>query len=269
MFQRYTHVSQLLFFFTMLETLASIKVPKSLTSALQLIQLYTQSGHFYWTSGVVERSKLAKLIQKFVAFRIDRDVPGRAYDKTKKIASVHFVLLDSPNDLLQWVLVSTPGKGGLNDPEATNVGKVSDTRLANQHLQWGNYELLHIEKNVTITRDIKTKKGEILKDRKSTIRSTTWTWRLTRERFLAHEALIVSYAKHKNSRELETEIAALSMMPMFSGVRGQVLKLHGEARKVCLKFKCPVPELPQLPMMVKQPIYSDPATTLLDVCEKT
>ena len=253
----------------MLETLASIKVPKSLTSALQLIQLYTQSGHFYWTSGVVERTKLAKLVQKFTAFRIDRDAPGRAYDKTKRLASVHFVILDSESDLLKWVLVSTPGKGGLNDPEALNVGVVKDTRLTNQHLQWGNYELLHIEKNVTITRNVKTKKGEILKDRNATLRSTTWTWRLTRERFLAHEALIVSCAKHRNTRELETEIAALSMMPMFSGVRGQVLKLHAEARKVCGKFKCALPEFPELPMLVKQPIYSNPPTTLLDISRKS
>lgn len=250
----------------MLETLASIKVPKSLTSALQLIQLYTQSGHFFWTSGVVERSKLAKLVQKFAVFRIDRDAPGRIYDKSKKLASVHFVVLDSPTDLLKWVLVSTVGKGGMNDPEALNVGVVKDTRLTNQHLQFGNYELLHIEKNVTVTRNVKTKAGEILKDRRATIRSTTWTWRITRERFLAHQALIVSCAKHKNTRELEIEIAALSMMPMFSGVRSQVLKLHEEARKVCVKFVCTLPVLPRLPILTKQPIYSDPATNLLDLC---
>ncbi len=247
----------------MLEILTSIKVPKSQTAAMQLIQLYVQSGHFYWTSGTVERKKLEKLVAKLSVFRIDRDAPGRAYDKSKKLASVHLVVLDSTDDILPWVLMSTPGKKGLNDASSPEVGKVLDTRLAGQHLQWNNYELLHCEKVMSVTRTVTTKAGEKLPNRKTTLKTTTWTWRMRKERFLAHESLIVQRAKQHDVPALVNEIAALAMMPLFSGVRGQVLKLHSEARKVAAKFKCQtIPELPELPFLTKQPIYSDPPVTL-------
>jgi hypothetical protein len=247
----------------MLEILTSIKIPKSQTAAMQLIQLYVQSGHFYWTSGTVERKKLEKLVAKLAVFRIDRDAPGRAYDKSKKLSSVHLVVLDSTDDLLPWVLMSTPGQNGLNDSSALNVGQVLDTRLAGQHLQWSSYELLHCEKVMSVTRTVTSKAGEKLPDRKTTLKTTTWTWRMRKERFLAHESLIVQRAKQRDVPALAAEIAALAMMPLFGGVRGQVLKLHAEARKVAAKFKCgAVPELPQLPFMIKQPIYADPPVTL-------
>ena len=248
--------------------LSSIKIPKSQTAAMQLIQLYVQSGHFYWTSGTVERKKLEKLVAKFTFFRIDRDPPGRAYDKSKKLASVHLVVLDNDSDLIPWVLMSTHGKQGLNDASALNVGKVLDTRLSDQHLPWLHYELLHCEKVMSVTRTVTTKSGEKLPDRKTTLKTTTWTWRMKKDRFLAHEALIVQRSKQRDTVALAAEVAALAMMPLFSGVRGQVLKLHQEARKVASKFKCAVPELPQLPFMVKQPIYADPPVTLRTICEK-
>lgn len=252
----------------MLKLLSSIKVPRSQTAAMQLLQLYAQSGHVFWTSGTVERSKLERLVQKLTPFRIERDAPGRAYDKTKRLASTHLVVLDAENGLLPWVLISTAGKGGLSDPEAPNIGQVGDTRLAGQHLTWTHYELLHVEKIMTLTRDIKTKAGLVLKDRKSTLRTTTWTWRMTRDKFASHEAFIVSLARQRDSGRLATEVAALAMMPLFSGVRGQVLKLHAEARKLAAKFKCDAPELPQLPCMVKLPIYAETPKTLYSISGK-
>lgn len=252
----------------MLKILTAIKVPKNQTAAMQLLQLYVQSGHVFWTSGVVERSKLTRLVQKLAAFRIERDAPGRIYDKSKGLASTHLVVLDSANDVLPWVLVSTTGRSGLNDPDALAVGRVGDTRLAGQHLRWAHYELLHAEKVITLTRDVTTKTGAVLAGRKTTLRSTTWTWRMTRERADAHEKFIVGLAKQRDAAGLAKEVAALAMMPLFSGVRGQVLKLHAEAKKLAGKFKCATPELPQLQYLVKLPIYAEPAKTLYSISNK-
>lgn len=253
----------------LLTRLAGVKVPKNQTAAMQLLQLYAQSGHVFWTSGVVSRSKLERFLEKLEAFRIDRDSPGRAYDKSRKLASVHLVILDSPDDLLPWVLVSTQGRRGLADPAAPAVGTVRDTRLAGQHLTWKHYELLHAEKRLVRIRDIKTKKGEVLKDRQETIRQTTWTWRMTPARMREHEAFIVALAKQRDSVGLAAELAALVMMPLFSGVRGQVLKLYSEAKKLAGKFNLnPSPSMPVLPYMVRLPAYSEPPATLLTLASR-
>lgn len=254
--------------------LSSIKVPRSLTAAMQLLQLYTQSGHFFWTSGVVLRSKLKRFVEKLASFRIHRDAPGRAYDKSKKLASTHLVLLDAPGDALSWILVSTKGKGGLSDPDAPVIGPVKDTRLAGQHLTVKNYELLHLEKRVKrlelvkFKQDRGGKRQEVVAERTETIKKTTWTWRMTPARMREHEAFIVEKAKHRDDEGLEAELKALAEMPLFSGVRGQVLKLFSEAKKLAGKFKLDPPNIPKLPFLVKQPIYTNPAITLFDIQSK-
>lgn len=248
-----------------LDLLTAIKVPRNQTAAMQLLQLYVQTGHFYWTTGVVLRSKLRRFIEKLASFRIERDAPGRAYDKTKNIASTHLVLLDSPDDALIWILVSTLGRYGLADDESPRLGAVKDTRLASQHLTLKHYELLHLEKRIVRIRDIQTKQGKMLKDRQETIRQTTWTWRMTGARMREHEAFIVALAKQRDSNALTTELGALAMMPMFSGVRGQVLKLHAEAKKLTVKFKIESIDYPILPVMMKLPIYGTPSKSLSNI----
>lgn len=80
-----------------------------------------------------------------------------------------------------------------------------------------------------------------------------------------HEALIVVLAKQRNIAGLDAELASLSMMPQFSGVRGQVLKLYVEAKKLARKFKLNTPNVPELPYMVRLPIYTSPSATLLTI----
>lgn len=242
----------------MLDTLAAIRTPRSQTAAMQLLQLYVQSGHHHWTGGTVERSKLARLASKLdAAFRISRDAPGRAYDKRAGKASVHLVVLDSPDDVLPWVLVSTAGRGGLADPTAPNVGQVHDTRARGQHLRWHHYELLHAEKRIKRAVTVAGSSQPA-----QPVRATTWTWRIDPQRVREHEALIVARAKHRDLAALQSEALALAQMPLFSGVRAQVLGLYSELRKVAAKFGAECPELPRLPYMVRLPIYADPAATL-------
>lgn len=251
--------------------LLAIKVPRNQTAAMQLLQLYAQSGHHYWTSGVVLRTKLERFIEKLDSFRIGRDVPGRAYDKTRGLASTHLVLIESPGESLSWLLVSTRGKGGLSDPAAPDLGTVRDTRLAGQHLALKHYELLHIEKKMKRTRVVKFdqdrdgRRQEVKEERTETVKTTTWTWRMLLARVREHEALIVALAKQRDDAGLAAELTALAMMPLFSGVRGQVLKLYSEAKKLAGKFKLDPLTVPQLPYMVKLPVYDTPSTTLADL----
>jgi hypothetical protein len=228
----------------MLDVLRAVKVPRNQTAAMQLLQLYAQSGHVLWTAGRVERGKLERLLAKLAPFRIDRNAPGRAYDRARGLASCHLVITDSEDEVLDWVLVSTQGRQGLADPTAPDIGTIYDTTAQGQHLRWGLYELLRTEKRIGKVRD------------------TTWTWRITRSHYKAHEALIVERAKRHDVAGLREEVAALAMMPMFSGVRGQVLKLYAEARKVAGKFGGVELTLPRLPYMTRQAVYSMPPATL-------
>ena len=238
-----------------MQNLLNIKVPRNNTAAMQLIQLYAQSGHVFWTTGEIEPKKLRRFLPKLAGFRIDRDAPGRTYDKTKGVASCHLVMLETSSGLLNWVLVSTPGKSGLADPDSPKLGPVYDTRLRGQHLRWRQYELLHIEKKIEVH-------GE---HGKKTVRDTTWTWRMTAQRYKEHEAFIVDRVKHRDVDGVDKELQALAMMPMFSGIRGQTLKLYGEAKKLAGKFGLAIALVPELPFMTKLPVYAEPPITLRDL----
>lgn len=259
----------------MLDVLASIKVPRSQTAVMQLLQLYVQTGHFYWTSGTVERAKLARLAAKLEeSFRISRDAPGRAYDRRGKRASVHLVVLDADSGVLPWVLVSTAGRGGLADPDTPQVGPVYDTRVRGQYLRWSHYELLHAPKAIKRKKLAKFKRAdhgrerEVSEERIETVHVTTWTWRIDPQRVREHEALLASLAKHRDAGGLQAAVAALAQMPLFGGVRGQVLKLHAEARKLGAKAGL-VLDLPRLPFMRRLPIYADPPATLYSLANRT
>lgn len=91
------------------------------------------------------------------------------------------------------------------------------------------------------------------------------TFSHTRPHYKAHEALIVERAKRHDVAGLSQEIAALAMMPMFSGVRGQVLKLYAEARKVAGKSGVGELTLPGLPYMTRQAVYDTPPATMMSL----
>lgn len=258
----------------MLDVLTAIKAPRSQTAAMQLIQLYVQTGHYHWTSGTVERAKLGRLVEKLTPYRIHRDAPGRAYDRRGKKASSHLVVLDSPDDVLRWVLVSTAGRGGLADPEAPQVGPVYDTRVRGQYLRWSHYELLHApkavkrKKLVKFEQDRNGRRQKVTEERIETVHITTWSWRIDPQRVREHEALLASRAKHRDLAGLLAAVAALAQMPLFGGVRGQVLKLHAEARKLAHKAGLAL-DLPRLPFMTRLPIYADPPATLYSLANRT
>lgn len=222
-----------------------LQIPRSRTAGMQLLQLLPASGHIYWIAGVITREKFARFAPKIVAsFPILRDAPGRAYDRKQHRASVHLVVIPLGADTAYWALVSTNGKSGLADPHAPNLGVVRDMRLKGQHLTFLHYELLYQEKRLP------------------GVAGSTWTWRITPARYRELEAQIVQVVRERGSGAVTDLITINSAMPMFSGVRGQVMKLNAEARKLARKRSDLVLPPTQLPYLRRQRIYDDVPLTL-------
>lgn len=234
--------------------LSKIKVPRNLTAAMQLLQLYAQSGHVFWASDTIRPSNLSKFVGKLSGMGIDRSAVLRGYHKNKGAASVHLVVVEE-GQLLRWILVSTSGKGGLNDALAYKPGTVLDLRLRGQHLRLRHYELLKQPKRWTDQ-----------ERREHT--AETLTWRMSPESVNAHQAFIVERAKQHDRAGLMKEVEAIRMQPLFAGVRSQVFRLQAEAVKVWHKFNKTAPELdanPDMPFMLRLAIYDEPPRTLLNI----
>lgn len=231
-------------------TRKTIKLPRSKTAAMLLMQQLATSGHYYYLSGLIPVTKLGQFLPKLEQFGIYRDAPGRAYDRRRRRASVHLVVVELGNREVFWCLLSTAGKGGLADPEAPNLGAVKDSRLRGQHLRFLAYELLEYEK------------------RMPKVKTTTWTWRIEPTRYVEFEAAVVQTVRERDSPAIIAMIERHSAMPLFSGVRGQVLKLNHLASKLANKFGRGVVELPTLPYMLKLPIYDTPPGTLGGLIER-
>lgn len=225
-------------------TRKTIKLPRSKTAAMLLMQQLATSGHYYHLSGQIPAAKLGRFLPKLEQFGIYRDAPGRAYDRRKRRASVHLVVVELDNHEVFWCLLSTAGKGGLADPAAPSLGAVKDNRLRGQHLRFLAYELLEYEK------------------RMPKVKATTWTWRIEPTRYAEFEAAVVQTVRERDSPAIMAMIERHSAMPLFSGVRGQVLKLNQLAAKLAGRFGRVEIELPTLPYMVKRPLYDSPPRTL-------
>jgi len=222
----------------------TIKLPRSKTAAMLLMQQLATSGHHYYLSSQMPANKLGRFLPKLEQFGIYRDAPGRAYDRRKRRASVHLVVVELDNREVFWCLLSTAGKGGLADPIAPNLGTVKDTRLRGQHLRFLAYELLEYEKRIP------------------KVKTTTWTWRIEPTRYAELEAAVVQTVRERDRPAIIAMIERHSAMPLFSGVRGQALKLNHLAGKLASKFGRGEIELPTLPYIVKLPLYDSPPRTL-------
>ncbi|MFH1493974.1 MAG: hypothetical protein ABIG70_04170 [Pseudomonadota bacterium] len=236
-----------------IEILSRIKLPRNVTGAMQLMQLHAQTGHHLWCSDVIRAVHLEKFIMKFGELHVERSAPMRLYWKRRGNASVHLILLPEAVGLVRWVLMSTPGKNGL---QYHAPGAVGDLTMRGQHLQWRHYELLRLPKEWR--QDERRRTDE------------TVTWRMQPEAYKTHEALIVDRAQQHDHRGLLTELEALRMQPLFAGVRNQVWQLQGVAHKVWAKFNrsaAPLSLTESLPILSRLPIYDNSPRMALEIVE--
>ena len=175
-------------------------------------------------------------LDKWSDYGLRADAPARAYRKSRDRASVHLCLHPDAvlaSEKIAWWMLSTDGQSGLHGQK--KAGQVRDARTNQGRLQVGKYEL--VEQNVAVKSGDKTKQ------------INTWTWQLRKARYLEWEALLVQQAKNRQTENLNQSLACLQAMPMFAGIRRQVIRLLGEANKMLVKVGCRPIQVPTLPIM--------------------
>lgn len=226
----------------------SIRIPKNRSALMQALLRHVTAGHYFWTADRIPRDKLTGFVGKWnPVFRLRAEVSARAYRKRTGRASVQlcisFELLNADCNEVEWWMLSTPGKDGLtNSPRLP--GKVQDARTLEGRLWYGHYELLEQPKTFI---DNAGKSKTI----------TTWTWRLTPMRYREREARLVECAKVRDRKSLMAAIDCLQTLPMFAGIRSQVLRLVMEANKMLRKVGQSDVEIDSLPFMTMISLYAD------------
>ena len=76
-------------------------------------------------------------------------------------------------------------------------------------------------------------------------------------RYKAWEALLIERAKVRDLAGVVKAVDCLRAMPMFAGIRMQVVKLIAEANKMLGKVKAKPLEIPSLPVMRMIELWSD------------
>lgn len=212
-------------------------MPRSKTALLQHLQNLVCRGNRLWIGGEIPFARIAALeplVEKLdTHYRTHRDERGRIYDRSKGRASCHLVLDIGLNSVRWWVL-SSPGRGGLADPESHDFRQAKDAMSKDGHITVGPYVLRYAHKKDARTL-VDTQSG---KSKTVYKKVSTFTWSMTEE------------AVSQVRLELKTEVASgrlgdepgtgnapgllrfLALQrrrPLFSGVRTQVLELHKEA----------------------------------------
>ena len=246
-----------------LELLSRIKIPRNQTAVMSLLLQYASNGYCYYAQGVVAPAKLGNFVTKLGGiYPIALDKVARSLQRKRGQAAYQLVVLPD-DEIVRWVLLSTPGSGNLLDRPLDAGMKVRDLRLFGERLRWKQYELL---------REPKSWQDRTSNGKPITKTQRTWSWRLIPERVKAHEAHIVACARNHNRPALDAEVKALSFMPMFAQVRRQVAKLWKEADKVWRKFngreKAEPLTIPPLFYLRKIKIYSTPALSVLGFVEQ-
>lgn len=213
-----------------------LKVPRNKTALMQHLQLLVFRRHYWWCGGVVNTSKLAAFAAKMATrYPITRTARGRAYDRIKGRAAVHFIVFPGAENQVFWWLLSDEGKGGLHDQTMPDAHIAKNAMAADGHLVFTDYVLLYAhKKDARRLSDAKTGKEKlVLKDR------STWTWKLTDVAFNETKASIERAAaslefgsEGDNSRSPWGVLGILACQrsrPLFSGVRTQVIALHRHA----------------------------------------
>lgn len=227
-----------------------LRAPRNRTAELQLIQRLVGQGYTLWTADQIPLGKLPGFLDKWARYRLQADSAARAYRKQTKRANSYLVLAHQFNALdplqdaatpIDWLILSTPGKDGLGDG-LPSPGKIRTADHREQHVHWMGYELLRQPKS--------------FKDGEGRLRhEVTWTWRIPGIRYREYEALLISLAKARDYAALDRTFDVLKNLPMFAGIRQQVLRLHTETNRMLKKMGGSMLPPLDLPFMTMQPIW--------------
>jgi len=213
-------------------TLPEVRVPRNLTATLQLIQLFVISAHTFWIGGTVVIDRWELFLRKMAGrYKLDRSERMRVYDRQHARASVHLVARPSADGRkVQWMLLSTEGKGGLLDMEVSPLEKPGNARLAEGRLTWGDYELVYASKKWVEAYRATARSGKT-KERRVLRRGSTWTWRITQEAARGVSAAILDACASMDPFTVRNVLEHQATRPLFAGVREQVVQFGQQARE--------------------------------------
>lgn len=213
-----------------------IKIPRNKTVLMQLLQLLVFRRHYWWCSGIIDAAKLGGFVAKMaVRYPLTRTARGRAYDRTKGLAAMHFVAYPLANGLVAWWLLSDDGKGGLNDPATPDAHVAKNAMASDGHITFTDYVLHYAhKKSPRPIPDKKTGKEKLVfKD------VSTWTWKLSDTALNETKASIerasanFEYGTEGTHGARPSGVLGILVFqrsrPLFSGVRNQVIDLHRHA----------------------------------------
>lgn len=216
--------------------LRHLAYPRSKTALMQHLQTLVLRGNSWWVGGIVKPEKFERLMLKMAErYPLTRDERGRAYDRSKGLASAHLVVYPTENGICWWVLTST-GRGGLADSASLDHHVARHALAHDGHIRFEDYVMLYAhKKDARILTDARTgKEKKLLKD------CSTWTWKITQEAYNGVLAVIeaevnaLSYGDDTCAAPygLRGTLAYQRRRPLFSGVRTQVLQMHREANSL-------------------------------------
>ena len=199
---------------------------------MQHLQTLVIRGNPWWIGGIVAPEKLERLVLKLGGrYALNRDERGRAYDRSKGMASAHLVVFPTGKGVAWWVLTSD-GKGGLADLTSLDHHVAKHAKARDGHIHFEDYVMLYAHKKdarvITDARNGREKK--VLKD------CSTWTWKMTKESYNGVKAVIEREVDLLNYGDdtcpipygVRGTLAYQRRRPLFSGVRTQVLQIHRE-----------------------------------------
>lgn len=211
-----------------------LRIPTGKTALMQHLQTLVLRGNPYWIAGVIAPAKLpalaVKLAERYPVLRNER---ARTYDRSKGLASAHFIAFPTAGGNAAWWVLTSEGHGGLADKKAPDAHVAKHALRSNGHIEFEDYVLLYAHKKDARTLvDAKTgKEKQIIKD------CSTWTWKMNPAAYSQVLAGIERDVKELNfgrddaglMEGLRGTLAFQRRRPLFSGVRSQVLQLHREA----------------------------------------
>ncbi len=213
------------------EAIFNLPIPTGKTVLMQHLQTLVLRGNRWWIGGIIPFHKFEHFAIKMAGrYPLLRNERGRSYDRSKHLASVHFVAFPTKHGIAWWIL-SSDGAGGLVDGKSLDLHVAKDAFKSDGHITFDDYVLLYAHKKDarTIT-DAKTgREKRIIKD------SSTWTWKISKRAYAEVVASIdravyeLDYgddciADHMYG--LRGILAFQRRRPLFSGVRTQVLEFH-------------------------------------------
>lgn len=214
--------------------MTDLRISTSHAACMNYLQLLVSTGYRYWTSGKMAPEKAVGFARKMAElYPIERNAAGRAYDKETGKASVQLVMFPYDLEVRYWLL-ATPGNGLIHEREKLTDAFELGPAAGFKPDGLPRYRLV-------------LRKG---KDRAK----ARWTW-VFEPAHLRELRASLKQAADAGEPALEELFSRLKTIPLFAGIREQMLELRADAETTWKKqnrtpFPTSIPaKLPTMPRL--------------------